>query len=478
VEISNTPLKTEEIHIETEQAPSRLPGSALMDRYRCPDNFLECELEGELAPNEGYFQLKPDTICYGRTSAGFRRDRVRGDLYDAIADIGIEAGKVRVPFDPSEVIDNCRLERYQRHPFAESRISRKFYYWLRPLTNQWLRKHLQRSYARNWRESAFPQWPVDTTVERICETLMLLQMKAKRIQRVPFVWFWPRAAHGCVMMTHDVETERGRDFCQNLLDIDDRNGVKSTFQIVPEGRYAVQPEFLKAIRSRGFEIGIHDLNHDGLLFDDREEFLRRAERINQYGARFEARGFRAAVLYRKPEWYGALNFAFDMSIPNVAPLDPQRGGCCTVLPYFIGNMVELPLTTAQDYTLFHLLNMRSIDLWKEQIELILAKNGLVSFIVHPDYIQEPDTKAVYEKLLGHLAELREQRHLWFALPSDIERWWRARSQMTVVRDGDSWRIEGKGAEQAVLAFAKEVDGKLEYELTGWAAKASACETHG
>lgn len=442
-EISETPLKTEKVHLETERPSSRLPSDALMERYRCQDEFLDFKVEGELSSEEGYFRFDSDTLCYGHTSTGFRSNTVRGDLYDAIADIAIDGEKIRIPFDPTEVINNCRLEHYQRRRFAESRISRQLYYWLRPLTNQWLRKHLQKFYARNWRESTFPQWPVDTTVERICEKLMLIQMKAKGVRKVPFVWFWPRGAVGSVMMTHDVETEIGWDFCEELLAMDDRHGVKSTFQIVPEGCYAVRPEFLKAIRSRGFEVGVHDLNHDGRLFDDREEFLRRVKRINQYGVEFEARGFRGAVLYRKPEWYGALNFSFDMSIPNVAPLDPQRGGCCTVFPYFIGNIIELPLTTVQDYTLFHLLNRKSIDLWKEQIEHVLAKCGLVSFIVHPDYIQDPDTKAVYEKLLAHLTELKEQKHLWFALPSDIERWWRARSRMAIVRDGDSWQIWGR-----------------------------------
>ena len=46
-----------------------------------------------------------------------------------------------------------------------------------------------------------------------------------------------------------------------------------------------------------------DLNHDGRLFDDRKEFLRRVKLINRYGRGYGAKGFRAAVLYRKPEWY-------------------------------------------------------------------------------------------------------------------------------------------------------------------------------
>ena len=60
-------------------------------------------------------------------------------------------------------------------------------------------------------------------------------------------------------------------------------------------------------------------------------------------------------MYRNAEWLHALNIRHDMSIPNVAHLDPQQGGCCTVFPFFIGEILELPLTTIQDYTLFHIV---------------------------------------------------------------------------------------------------------------------------
>jgi hypothetical protein len=265
-------------------------------------------------------------------------------------------------------------------------------------------------------------------------------------------------------MTHDVETEAGRDFCPRLLDLDELYGMKASFQIVPEGRYRVTPTFLSQIRDRGFEIAVQDLNHDGRLFDNREEFRRRAEKINQYGREFGANGFRAAVLYRNPDWFEDLEFSYDMSIPNVAPLDPQRGGCCTVMPYFIGKTLELPVTTVQDYTLFHMLNERSLDLWKLQVETIFAKHGLATFIVHPDYVIEPDTRAVYEALLGWLTELRKQQNLWFALPREIDSWWRVRNRMSLLQENGSWRIAGEGAERAVVAFARAVDGRLRYEL--------------
>ena len=59
------------------------------------------------------------------------------------------------------------------------------------------------------------------------------------------------------------------------------------------------------------------------------------------------------------------------------------------MPYFVGKILELPLTTIQDYSLFHILGDYSINLWKQQIDIIREKNGLASFITHPDYLTEP-----------------------------------------------------------------------------------------
>jgi hypothetical protein len=440
---------------------------AVNDRYRCREEQFDLVLNRPLSVDEGYFRFGSNAICYGRSCSGKRGPRPESARYDAMRDVAIENGTLSLPFDPTEIIDNFRLERYANTGSVESnfnRVFRRLYYHLRPFTNLAVRKQIQQFHARNWKRESFPTWPVDTTVEDICEKLLLLSMQAKGVDRVPFVWFWPGGARGCVTMTHDVETTAGRDFCADLMNVDDSFGFKATFGIVPRDRYEVSASLLELIRSRGFELAIQDLNHDGRLYDSKEEFLRRAKIINHYGREYGAKGFRAAVLYRKPEWYDALEFTFDMSFPNVAHLDPQRGGCCTVMPYFIGDILELPVTTIQDYTLFHVLNDRSIDLWKSQIELILRKNGLVSFIVHPDYLMEHETLSVYETLLAHLLELRGKTPIWCALPSEIDTWWRARNKMSVVKDGRSWRIEGDETGRAVLAYAMIVRGKLVYEL--------------
>src|ERR1035437_1013074 len=450
------------VNAENESALTK----GLCDRYRCPKEFLDFRLSRDISADFGYFQFGPSTTCYGRSLIGSHRSQLSYPLCDMLPRVLVDGTNVVLPFHPDEIIDNLRLERYTSVQFSGYENAMKgIYYWLRPFTNRSLRKHIQRFRAANWQKKRFPQWPVDTTVESVYENLLLLSLQTKGADRLPFIWFWPDGARGSVMMTHDVETAVGRNFCAHLLDIDDSFGIKASFQIIPEGRYSVAPEFLNGLRDRGFEVCVQDLNHDGRLFDEREEFLRRVVRINRYGREFGAIGFRSAVLYRKPEWFKDLDFSFDMSFPNVAHLDPQRGGCCTVMPYFIGDILELPVTTSQDYTLFHVLNGQSIDLWRTQIRKIFAQNGLASFIVHPDYVIKSEAQAIYKDLLAMLADLRKSEALWFALPHEIDTWWRARSRMSIVKDGESWQIVGEGAERAVLAFARAVDGRLIYELT-------------
>ena len=131
---------------------------------------------------------------------------------------------------------------------------------------------------------------------------------------------------------------------------------------------------------------------------------------------FKARGFRSAILYRNVDWLNLLRFEYDMSIPNVAHLDPQQGGCCTIFPYFIGGILEIPVTTTQDYTLFHILRDYSLDLWKEQASRILARNGVQNFIIHPDYVTGDREMNVFKDLLAYLADLRDQAGLWTPLP--------------------------------------------------------------
>src|SRR5260370_26141469 len=190
-------------------------GQALNDRYRCPENFFDFILGGQLSVNEGYFRFGENVTSYGRTCSGVPGPRAESCLYDMLGEVHIDNAKLRLPFNPTEIIDNLRMERYaniQGGWRSFESVLRKLYYLVRPLTNLFVRKEVQKFHARNWKKQPFPKWPVDTTVEDICSRLLLLSMEAKGVERIPFVWFWPDGASSCLMMTHDVETEAGRDY--------------------------------------------------------------------------------------------------------------------------------------------------------------------------------------------------------------------------------------------------------------------------
>ena len=450
--------------VRSESLARNVLARAVVEHYRCPEDFLDFELSDRLSTDEGYFNFSADVICYGRSCQGTRARRPESSRHDTFSDVTVQNAKLRLPFHPTEIINNLRWERYVEENKSSQKLLKKIYYHVRPFMTASIRARVKQFLARKRRMTVFPKWPLDTTVENICERLLSLSIESKNVQRIPFIWFWPNGANGCVTITHDVETETGRAFCADLMDLNESFGIKSSFQIIPEQRYEVMPAFLDSIRSRGFEVAVHDLNHDGRLYDERGEFLRRAKKINQYAAQWGAKGFRAGALYRKPDWFESLDFSYEMSMPNIGHLDPQPGGCCTVMPFSIGDMLEIPVTMIQDYMLFYVVQSRSIDLWKTQIEMILRKNGLASFIVHPDYIVEKETRCVYENLLSYLRDLRLQTDIWFALPRDIDSWWRSRSQLRLERCGDSWQIEGEGAERAVVAYAKNVNGRLVYEV--------------
>lgn len=442
----------------------------LTDHFRCLQEVVDLVVAEDLSPESGYFRFGPGTICYGQCSSGAPALAVKGPLHDALPEASTSGSSVHLPFDPIQVLNNLRYERYitmevpRRTEQLLNNLVRRTYYLVRPLMPVAVRKHLQRHYLRGWDKIPFPGWPLDVTVENIFEQLLVLSMRSKNLTRIPFIWFWPEGAPTCTLVTHDVEHKAGWEYCTQLMDLDDSFGIKSAFQIVPEMRYTVSQSSVDSMRARGFETNVHDLNHDGYLLTNREEFLRRANDINRYGKKFGARGFRSALLHRNIDWLSALDFSYDMSVPNAAHLEPQRGGCCTVFPFFNGKMLELPVTMAQDYSLFHILNDYSIGVWKEQISLIQEKHGIMQMIVHPDYVIENRAREVYTELLSYLSELRDRGETWIALPGEAAAWWRLRSELELVNDAGSWTIQGEGRERARIAYATIIDGRIAYEF--------------
>lgn len=419
---------------------------AFSDRYRCPEQFLKL--------------VAPVSAC--NSCASTLKDLLPLEWTPT----GARSGALDCP--TRDLVEYFTHERYLTNhdenlgPGVPNPLLGKLYYTFRPFIPKWLRIAVQKMYLGGWDKLVFPAWPVDSTVESLLESALLEGMKSSGVETIPFIWFWPNGAPGAAIVTHDVETVEGRNFCPSLMGIDESFGIHSAFQIVPEKRYAVPQNYLREIRDRGHEINVQDLNHDGKLFRDRRLFLSRVRKINEYGRAWGAKGFRSAVLYRKLSWYDALEFEYDMSVPNVAHVEAQRGGCCTTFPYFIGEILELPLTTIQDYSLLHILGRDRIDLWKTQTSMVLQQHGLLSFIIHPDYLLGSRAQHMYYELLAFLTEIRTRNQLWTPLPSQVNDWWRLRSQMSLVPQGRGWRIQGAGSERARVAHAHVEGDRVKY----------------
>ncbi|TME31015.1 MAG: hypothetical protein E6I75_19640, partial [Chloroflexi bacterium] len=180
---------------------------ALTEYYRCPDEFVSMALVGELSPDSGFFRFGRH-VCYGQSSCGYRTPTPTG-LYDTRPAAITSGGRLHVPFDLSQVVDNLRLERYAAEPEGtapQQALWQRPYYSLRPLIPASLRRALQRLYLRDWKRVPFPRWPIDDTVDAMLERLLLLCLRSQGIDRVPFVWFWPDGAPSCAIVTHDIET--------------------------------------------------------------------------------------------------------------------------------------------------------------------------------------------------------------------------------------------------------------------------------
>src|SRR6266540_4671944 len=152
---------------------------AFLDYYRCPEVFADFRLTGELSEHSEYFQLGPDTVCYGQHSSESGARNHKNDVYDALVDVRSEGMAAYLPFNPTSIIDNLRYERYvlgsrrDWKSFASGTSLLNFYYRLRPLIPAYARRHLKKIYHSGWDKIRFPSWPVDLTVERLLEELLV-----------------------------------------------------------------------------------------------------------------------------------------------------------------------------------------------------------------------------------------------------------------------------------------------------------------
>ena len=144
------------------------------------------------------------------------------------------------------------------------------------------------------------------------------------------------------VLTHDVESQQGLDRVKELAELEMELGFRSSFNFTPEGPYSVPPALRSWLVDRGFEVGVHDLNHDGHLFSSRESFRLKAQRINHYLEEWNAVGFRSGYMLRNLDWIHDLNIAYDACTFDTDPFEPQPDGVNTIFPFWVPRKSALP----------------------------------------------------------------------------------------------------------------------------------------
>jgi peptidoglycan/xylan/chitin deacetylase (PgdA/CDA1 family) len=315
-------------------------------------------------------------------------------------------------------------ERYAEAGNASSSLAARVYYGVKPLMPRPVQLALRRAYAKRQAARDFPRWPIEPLlVDRLHERLRAMIDEAGGAP-AEFVWFWPEGKRFAATMTHDVEGPAGIANIPRVLEVERRHGVVSSWNFCGEW-YDIPDGTFDLLREAGCEIGLHGITHDNRMWRDRASFEADLPKVHRYLRDWGAEGWRSPATHRNAAWMQELGAAYDSSFPDTDPFEPKSGGCCSIFPYFLGDIVELPITLTQDHTLWEILRQDRIEPWVEKTEWIAGNNGLVNLILHPDYVLAEDRLALYD---AFLADLVARDGVWVALPRDVARWWRARAE--------------------------------------------------
>jgi hypothetical protein len=455
-------------YVQTSGGPDRPYGVATLSLHGGP-TLLTWPTAGALAAarrQPGAYVVNSIPV-FGRLAADSQMRAWlagHGDGWRAAAEIrtadGTLAGAIRrrddgsafLPFDPNELIANFWSERYLDYlrPAALSRLAtllRHGYYRARPLLPRDLQMSMRRRFSRVQSKMRFPRWPIETALHDLYAFLFEL-LTAATAEPIPYIAPWPRDWSWALVLTHDVETQIGYDLLGDLLEVELEAGYRSSWNFVPRNRYAVQDELLRSLREQGFEIGVHGLYHDGRDVSS-STLQRRLPAIRAYAERWQARGFRSPATLRSAELMPLLGFEYDSSFSDTAPFEPQAGGCCTWLPYMLGDLVELPITLVQDHTLFDLLAYRDERVWLEKARFLRDRGGMALVLTHPDYVVGGRLVDAYRRLLN---EFVGDLSAWKALPTEVSDWWRRRLRTTIQRSNGEWSVVGPAGAAARIDF--------------------------
>jgi peptidoglycan/xylan/chitin deacetylase (PgdA/CDA1 family) len=296
----------------------------------------------------------------------------------------------------------------------------------------------------------FPNWPCETALVDVWHQWLRSSLALIGQEDLWHIAFWPNAKRCSIALTHDVESNAGFGRMQRMADLEERYGFRSSWNL-PLAQYPIDWKAVERLRARGFEFGAHGLAHDGRMFRSRHDFEVCKMLVERLAGEHDLHGFRGPSTLRNAEWIGTMSFEYDSTFSDTDPYEPQPGGTCSMFPFFLSEMVELPYTLPQDHTMIHLVRRNPVSTWVTKAHWIRSLGGMILPLTHPDYSGDDENLPAYQELLKVLADF----DAWRALPREVAQWWRERAQMKLIIKEGKPSIEGLAAKRAVARRLSE-----------------------
>ena len=353
---------------------------------------------------------------------------------------------------PSEAAaERLLLEQYlpeiDRHPPSAMRA----YYCVKGLIPQALRHHLNSVAIRARKPLRFPSWPCESALVEFWRAWLKQGLEIQGAADAWHIGFWPEGAKCCIVLTHDVESRKGFDRMELIADLEEQHGFRSAWNL-PLAQYPIDWQRVARLRARGFEYGAHGLCHDGRLFRSHRDFAELAPLLERLAGEHDLRGFRSPSTLRDPRAIATMSFDFDSSFADTDPYEPQPGGTCSLFPFHLSRLIELPYTLPQDHTLIHLLHRNPLPVWTMKAKWIASIGGMILTLTHPDYCGDGVYLKAYAELLKQLAEINGA---WRALPFEAAAWWQQRALLRLRIENGRPIISGPGATRATALRLSE-----------------------
>jgi hypothetical protein len=288
------------------------------------------------------------------------------------------------------------------------------YYLVKPAIPHGVRLRLRQLGAVRLRRRFAESWPINQAASA-----------------TPDGWpGWPQGKQFAFVITHDVEGTKGMERCRRLAEMEMGLGFRSSFNFVPEGEYETPASLRSFLHEHGFEVGVHDLHHDGSLYRSEKTFHEQARQINHHLEAWNAVGFRAGFMFHNLQWLQSLNVLYDASTFDTDPFEPQPDSVNSIFPFWVPRnndtgFVELPYTLPQDSTLYLVLRETDNSIWKRKLDWVAENGGLALVNVHPDYIAFdncPSSSEYREDLYRDFLQYVQDRYAstaWMALPREV-----------------------------------------------------------